>query len=70
MFEECQRKFNRLANLLNTAPALEEADEVESIRGGTVLGAALIAWLKETKVTVEVAKKVVGTVWPEICGGQ
>jgi hypothetical protein len=70
LFEECQRKLDRLANLLNTAPALEEADEVESIPGGAVLGAALIACLKETEVTVEVAKKVVGTVWPELCGGQ
>jgi hypothetical protein len=34
MFEECQRKLDRLANLLNTAPALEEADEVESIPVG------------------------------------
>jgi hypothetical protein len=56
--------------LLNNAPALEEVDEVESIPWGAVLGAALIAWLKETEVTVEVAKKIVGTVWPELCGGQ
>jgi hypothetical protein len=70
LFEECQRKPDRLANLLNTVPALEEADEVESIPGGAVLGAALITWLKETEETVEVAKKVVGTVWPELCGGQ
>jgi hypothetical protein len=60
LFEECQRKLDRLANLLNDAPALEEVDEVESIPWGAVLGAALIAWLKETEVTVEVAKKIVG----------
>ena len=54
--------------MLNTAPTLEEADEVESMPGGAVLGAALIAWLKETEEPVEVAKKVLGTVWPELCG--
>jgi hypothetical protein len=70
LFEECQRKLDRMSNLLNTDPALEEADEVETILGGAVLGPALIAWLRETEETVEVAKKVVGTVWPELCGGQ
>jgi hypothetical protein len=56
LLDECQRKLDRLANLLNTAPTLEEAGEVESIPGGAVLGAAHIAWLKETEETVEVAK--------------
>jgi hypothetical protein len=34
-----------------------------------VLGAALIGWLKDTEETVEVAKSVVGIVWPELCEG-
>ena len=59
LFEECQRKLDRLTNLRNTHQVLEEADEVESIPGGAVLGSALIAWLKETEETDKVAKKVV-----------
>jgi hypothetical protein len=38
--------------------------------GGAALGAALITWLKDTKETVEVAGKVVGAVWPQLCRGQ
>jgi hypothetical protein len=47
-----------------------ELSKVESMSGGSALGAALITWLKDTEETVEVARKVVGAVWPELCREQ
>jgi len=58
LFENCQRELIRLADLIRANPTLEDASEVESLTGGAVLGAAFIAWLKDTEETVEVAKNV------------
>jgi hypothetical protein len=44
-----------------------EAIRMESMSGGEVLEAALITWLKHTEETIELARKVVGTVWPRLC---
>ena len=38
--------------------------------GGEVLGAAFITWLKDAVDTFEDARKVVGTVWPQLCERQ
>jgi hypothetical protein len=43
-----------------------ELSKVESMSGGAALGAGLMTWLKDTEETVEVARKVVGTVWPQL----
>ena len=40
---------------------------MKPMSGGEVLGAAIITWLKDTEKTIDVARKVMGTVWPRLC---
>jgi len=58
-----QRALELLANTIRNSTPIE-ASRMESMSGGEVLEAALITWLKDTEETVEVVRKVVGTVWP------
>jgi hypothetical protein len=70
LFVNNQKELELLANTFRTTSALIELSRAESMRGGELgasLGAALITWLKDTEETVDVARKVVGTVWPQLC---
>jgi hypothetical protein len=66
----CRRGEMISLYLPDSSLCLIELSRVESMSGGAALGAALITWLKDTEETVEVARKVVGTVWPQLCMGQ
>jgi hypothetical protein len=61
-----QRALELLVNTIRNLTPIE-ASKMELMSGGEVLGAALITWLKDTEETIEVARKVVGTVWPRLC---
>ena len=65
-FVDNQRALELLANT-NSNLTLIEVSKMESMSGCEVLGATLITWLKDTEETFEVARKVVGTVWPRLC---
>jgi hypothetical protein len=65
-FVDNQRALELLLNTIcNLTPI--EVSKMESMSGGEVLRAAIITWLKDTEETIEVARKVVGTVWPRLC---
>jgi hypothetical protein len=65
-FVDNQRALELLANTISNLTPIE-ASNMKSMSGGEVLGAALITWLKDTEETIEVARKVVGNVWPRLC---
>jgi aldehyde:ferredoxin oxidoreductase len=65
MFADNQRELKVLAEAIrNQDPNVEI--RVELMSGGEVLGTALVMWLKNAEDEIEVARRVVKTVWPRM----
>jgi hypothetical protein len=67
LFVNNQKELVLLASTFRSNSTQIQLIRVESMSRGAALGAALITWLKDTEETVEVARKVEGAVWPQLC---